>query len=72
MTPSPYRQPGRSTPPVRNEPPVRPPLVAILSLIAAVAIVVVLNRQSERDRERNLGGVVCHVTIVDVMMNSHH
>lgn len=49
----------------------RPPFVAVFAMIAAVAIVVILNRASERDREKMSGGAVCHVTIVDVMMGTN-
>lgn len=48
----------------------RPPFVAVFAMLAAVALVVILNRASERDREKMSGGVVCHVTIVDVMLNT--
>ncbi len=70
MTPSPYRQPGRTSRSPQKEPPVRPPFVAVFAMIAAVALVVILNRASERDREKMSGGVQCHVTLFDVMLNT--
>ena len=72
MTPSPYRQPGRTPPRAQAaDAPVRPPLVAVLALVVAVVLVSVLSHAADRDREIAAGGVVCHVTIVDVLLKTN-
>ena len=72
MTPSPYRQPGRPSPNARPaDANVRPPLVAVLALVSAVALVSVPSHAAERDREKAAGGIVSHFTIVDVLLKTN-